>query len=110
MNNEWDVFILGLIFGLVAGSTFGYWAQGHNLKIKMEENSMSREIDVETLAKDLHESAREAVEKGATVAATIGIEKIFKFKEWDEIDEVAREGRRLGARYLLGKYDIRPLE
>jgi hypothetical protein len=38
MNNEWDVFILGLIFGLVAGSTFGYWAHGHNLKVRAEEN------------------------------------------------------------------------
>jgi hypothetical protein len=79
------------------------------LKIQ-EENNRKNLIDVETLAKELHDSAREAGEKGATVAATVGNEKIFKFREWDEIDEVAREGRRIGARYLLGKYDIRPLE
>jgi hypothetical protein len=67
-------------------------------------------MNIEVLAKDLHEAGREAVEKGATVAATIGKEKIFKFREWDEIDELAREGRRIQARYLLARYDIRPLE
>jgi hypothetical protein len=67
-------------------------------------------MDIEILAKDLHEAAREAVEKGATVAATLGNEKMFKFREWDEIGEIAQEGRRIQARYLLARYDIRPLE
>jgi hypothetical protein len=61
----------------------------------------------EKLARDLHEAARESVEKGATVAATLGNEKMVKFREWDEIDEVAREGRRMQADYLLKRYFIR---
>jgi hypothetical protein len=67
-------------------------------------------VEVEELAKELHEAGREAVEKGATVAATINKEKIFKFRGWDEIDELAREGRRIQARYLLERYKISNLE
>lgn len=58
-------------------------------------------IDVESLAKELHEAGREAVKAGATVNPTGG-----RFLEWDEITEHAREGRRIQARHLLGKFRI----
>lgn len=60
-------------------------------------------IDVETLAKELHEAGRAAVEAGATVNPTGG-----RFLEWDEISEHAREGRRIQARHLLEKFRIEP--
>jgi hypothetical protein len=63
-------------------------------------------VDIETLAKELHEAGREAVEKGATVAAEKFGEKTRVFLPWDEITEQAREGRRIQARYLLKKYAI----
>lgn len=63
-------------------------------------------IDVDSLARELHEANREAVLKGATVAHTKFGEKSKKFLEWSEITEDAREGRRIQARYLLSKYYI----
>lgn len=63
-------------------------------------------IEVEQLAKELHEAGREAVEKGATVAADHHGEKTRKFLAWDEISENAREGRRIQARYLIGQFNI----
>jgi hypothetical protein len=68
------------------------------------------EIDIEILAKELHEAGREAVVKGATVAADHHGEKTRTFLEWDEITENAREGRRIQARYLLDKFVIIPKE
>jgi len=62
---------------------------------------MSTMIDIETLAKELHEAGREAVEKGATVAAEKFGEKATRFMGWNEISEQAREGRRIQARYLV---------
>ncbi|MDR3166022.1 MAG: hypothetical protein LBU13_10645 [Synergistaceae bacterium] len=58
-------------------------------------------MNVETLAEELHEAGRAAVEAGATVNPTGS-----KFLEWDEITEQAREGRRIQARYLLERYEI----
>lgn len=61
-------------------------------------------MDVEILAKELHEAGREAVLQNKVHkkdGAPLG--KIV-FKEWDEIDEDAREGRRIQARYLLNKF------
>ncbi len=59
---------------------------------------------IDTLARDLHEAGREAVlankvhkKDGAPVGKIV-------FKEWDEIDEDAREGRRIQARYLVRVY------
>ena len=63
-------------------------------------------MDIEILAKELHEAGRAAVEAGNTVAAEKFGEQTRKFIEWDELTEVAREGRRIQARYLLGKFDI----
>lgn len=68
-----------------------------------------RELDelefgtVEGLAGILHEAGREAVEKRKVVAKDT---KITKFLEWDEIDEDARDGRRIQARYLLSRFNI----
>lgn len=63
-------------------------------------------MDVESLAKELHEAGREAVEKGNTVAADKFGEPSRKFLEWDEISESAREGRRIQARYLLKHFEL----
>lgn len=65
-------------------------------------------MDVETLARELHEAGREAVEKGATVAADKFGEKTRTFLSWDEITENAREGRRIQAGYLLKRFKIEP--
>lgn len=55
--------------------------------------------EVEMLAIDIHESFRDAVTQGNVVCKS-GV----PFKSWDEIDESAREGRRISARYLLSRY------
>lgn len=64
-------------------------------------------LDMETIAKELHEAGRAAVERGATVAADKG-DQSRHFIEWDDITENAREGRRIQALYLLNKYDVVP--
>ena len=66
-------------------------------------------IGIETLAKELHEAGRAAVIAGATVAAEKFGETTRKFLEWDEITDLAREGRRIQAKYLSDKYNITPL-
>jgi hypothetical protein len=63
-------------------------------------------MEIEMLAKELHEAGRAAVEAGNTVAADKFGEQTRKFMEWDEISESAREGRRIQARYLLERMDI----
>lgn len=63
-------------------------------------------LDVETLAKELHEAGRKAVEAGATVAQEHHKDKVFPFIEWDDLTEHAREGLRIQARHLLGKFRI----
>lgn len=67
---------------------------------------------IDGFAKILHEAGREAVEKGATVAAENFGEPTRKFLSWDEISEQAREGRRIQARYILDRFMIwdRPQE
>lgn len=69
-------------------------------------NDRPEQEAVELLAKELHEAGRAAVEAGNTVAATKFGEKTRTFLEWGDIDEVAREGRRIQAKYLLTKFDI----
>ena len=63
-------------------------------------------VKIERLAHELHEAARGAVlsnkvhkKDGAPVGQII-------FKEWHEISEDAREGRRIMARYLAKRYNI----
>lgn len=63
-------------------------------------------MDIETLAMELHEAGRAAVEAGATVAAGNFGEKARKFLEWNEITEEARQGRRIQAGWLLERYSI----
>ena len=63
-------------------------------------------MKVDELAKELHEAGREAVEKRKTVVASLGLKTPSKFLEWDEINEDAKEGRRIQARYLLSKFNI----
>ena len=63
-------------------------------------------MKVEELAKEVHEAGREAVEKRMTVVASLGLKTHSKFLEWDEINEDAKEGRRIQARYLLSKFLI----
>ena len=63
-------------------------------------------VEVELLARELHEAGRAAVEAGNTVAAEKFGEQTRKFIEWDEMTEVAKEGRRIQARYLLEKFII----
>lgn len=63
--------------------------------------------ELEMLAMELHEAGRAAVEAGATVAAEKFGEKTRKFLEWDELTEPAREGRRIQARYLLERFEIK---
>ncbi len=63
-------------------------------------------VEVETLAKDLHEAGREAVEKKKTVVASLGMETPSKFLEWEEISNDAKDGRRIQAIWLLDHYVI----
>lgn len=73
--------------------------------------SANRKYYVETieyLARHLHEAGRAAVLQNKvhkTDGAPIG--KII-FKEWDEISEDAKEGRRIQARYLMNQFTIYP--
>jgi len=63
-------------------------------------------IDMEQLAQDLHEAGRAAVTAGNTVAAEKFGEKTRTFIEWDALSDVAKEGRRIQARWLTAKYQI----
>ncbi|KKM67471.1 hypothetical protein LCGC14_1470840 [marine sediment metagenome] len=63
-------------------------------------------VDVEELARALHEAGREAVEKKKTVVASLGLKTPVKFLEWDEIHEDAKEGRMIQARWLLNVFKI----
>lgn len=62
--------------------------------------------DVEVLAKDLHESGREAVLTNKVVKKDGSPVGQIHFKEWDELTEDAKEGRRIQARYLLKNYSL----
>lgn len=72
----------------------------------MNNKEVKKEMEIEKLAKELHEAGREAVLKKKTVVASLGLKTPSKFLEWDEIHEDAKEGRRIQARYLLAKYKI----
>lgn len=81
--------------------------------VKVTLNQLGPELDIvadctniESLAMDLHEAGKAAVEAGNTVAAEKFGEQTRKFLEWDEITETARDGRRQQAGWLLSKYAI----
>jgi hypothetical protein len=65
-------------------------------------------MNVETLAQLLHEAGREAVEKGATVAASKFGEQSRVFLSWNSISDEARLGRRLQAQYILERFELIP--
>ncbi len=62
------------------------------------------DLEVNELAMVLHEAGREAVEKNLIVRTDVPTKG---FMEWPDITEAAREGRRVQARYLLARYNIR---
>jgi predicted nuclease with TOPRIM domain len=67
---------------------------------------LEKEPNVEELAKLFHESGREAVLNNKVLkpdGAPIGQ---IVFKEWDQITEDAREGRRIQSRFFLAKCNI----
>jgi hypothetical protein len=53
--------------------------------------------DVQSLARLLHEAGREAVQRALVLNKVPG----QSFREWPELPEEAREGRRVQARFLL---------
>lgn len=63
-------------------------------------------LQVEEFAKALHEAGRAAVEAGNTVAAEKFGEKTRTFIEWDDLTELAREGRRIQARWFQKRYVV----
>ena len=67
-----------------------------------------KRIGIEKIAREIHNSAREAVLTGATVAHDKFGENAKKFTEWDELSENAREGKIMQAKYLLERYYIIP--
>jgi len=73
--------------GKIIGSSFG------------GEKNM---VELEELAKELHEAGREAVEKKAVVNPNTH----SHYLEWNELEEHMKEGRRIQSRYLLKKYRI----
>jgi len=58
-------------------------------------------MNVETLAKILHEAGREAVLKNKVVKKDGAPLGQIKFLEWNELTVDAQEGRRIQARYIL---------
>jgi len=61
---------------------------------------VSREI----LGRCVHESHREQVRLGFTVAADKGLHKPFPFIEWDDLGAKAKEGCMMNADYLLERF------
>ncbi|WP_302294546.1 hypothetical protein [Pyramidobacter piscolens] len=68
-------------------------------------------VMVEELARDLHISAEEARRQEATCPPPGhpgGLRGPYIEAKWDDLTEKVREGRRIQARYLFGRYDITP--
>lgn len=63
-----------------------------------------KEEFLEQLAKVIHESNREAVQKQLLVNK-LGL----PFTDWDDLSEEAKEGRRLAAQFLMDRYEMMPL-
>ena len=63
-------------------------------------------MNIEKLAKELHEAGRQAVLANKVVKKDGAPLGQIKFLEWDELSEDAKEGRRIQAQYLLSKYRI----
>lgn len=69
----------------------------------MSLNFIVTQINEVELAKMMHEAAREAVTKGLVVRRDVPNNG---FIEWDQLDDAAREGRLIQARFLLAQYSI----
>jgi DNA-binding transcriptional regulator YbjK len=67
-------------------------------------------MDIETLARLLHEAGREAVLQNKVHKPDGVPVGTIVFKEWDELTEDAREGRRMQAKYIANKCYIRFLD
>jgi hypothetical protein len=60
-------------------------------------------VSLDRLARLLHESGREAVEKRKIYRSDLPVKP---FAEWDDLPEDAKEGRRMMAAYLLRHAEI----
>jgi len=77
---------------------------------KIQEKEAMKEISkarIESLAKVLHESGREAVLTNKVVKKDGTPVGQIKFIEWDQLNEDAKEGRRIQAGYLLERFIIK---
>jgi len=79
---------------------------------KIQEKEATREkrilpMKIESLAKILHESGREAVLTNKVVKKDGAPLGQIKFIEWDQLSEDARKGRRIQAQYLLERFIIK---
>lgn len=94
--------------GVRAFNLTGSWREGITAELRFcGPNEFEREakcINIEEMAKALHESARESVVSGTTVAAEELGDQARTFQEWDQITETAREGKRSQAKYLLQNF------
>jgi hypothetical protein len=107
--------IIGILYDAVAGNDFcnGKIAPISpldpcpNLKecLHLDDALPGDDLEVEVLAKQLHEAGREAVERNLIVRTDVPSKG---FMEWDNITEDAREGRRVQARFLLARYKVFP--
>lgn len=62
-------------------------------------------MDMEVLARGIHEAERYAVDRGWTV---VKIDPPRPWVTFDDLPEVAREGRRRQARYFLERFIVTP--
>lgn len=74
-------------------------------KVRIVMYPLNEELTVEELAKELHEAGREAVEKNCIVRRDVPTKG---FIEWNDLDELAKEGRLIQARFLIKRNSIRP--
>jgi len=79
-------------------------SQSQTKLFELKQRFDKRITDVEYMAKIFHEAGKEAVLKNAVVKTEV--KPIFK--EWDEISEEAREGRRIQVRFLMERFDLIP--
>lgn len=88
------------------------YGQNHTAQVELkligsELDIIADCVNIEELAKELHEAGRTAVENGNTVAAEKFGEQTRKFIEWEYLSESAKDGRRIQAVHLLQRYHIR---
>ncbi len=63
-------------------------------------------VSREVLGRSIHESHREQVRLGFTVAADMGVHSPRPFIEWVNLGPKAKEGCRLNADYLIQLYKV----